>query len=317
MENFKRLLVYTGTQENGNAISRAFAIALENNAILTLMEVIKPIPRALGLMTDISEPHELEDLLVKDHRRKLLDIAKEYSDTAVPVNVVVKVGDPATEVIYEVLRNDHDLVIKTADGFSTAGRLFGSTAISLLRNCPCAVLLLKPAMHGEFDQVLAAIDVDATDLSHTELNQQIVGLSSAIAENDNTDLHLVAAWNYEMEGPMRRRAGDSEVDAALKKHDRQVRSAIAELVESIDIDKDRVHLHIERGRPATVIQRAVDEVEADLLVMGTVCRTGISGFLIGNTAESVLADVNCSVLAIKPDGFICPMELKDEAKQLA
>ena len=41
--------------------------------------------------------------------------------------------------------------------------------------------------------------------------------------------------------------------------------------------------------------------------MGTVARTGIPGLLIGNTAESVLSQVGCSVIAVKPDGFVSPV----------
>ncbi|MCZ7543179.1 MAG: universal stress protein [Anaerolineae bacterium] len=47
----------------------------------------------------------------------------------------------------------------------------------------------------------------------------------------------------------------------------------------------------------------------DLIVMGTASRTGISGFLIGNTAENVLRQVNISVLAVKPEGFVSPVRL--------
>jgi len=42
--------------------------------------------------------------------------------------------------------------------------------------------------------------------------------------------------------------------------------------------------------------------------MGTVCRTGIPGYFIGNTAESILSEVSCSVLTLKPEGFISPVE---------
>jgi nucleotide-binding universal stress UspA family protein len=43
--------------------------------------------------------------------------------------------------------------------------------------------------------------------------------------------------------------------------------------------------------------------------MGTVSRTGVAGLLIGNTAEKVLNQVGCSVLTVKPDGFITPVKL--------
>ncbi len=49
------------------------------------------------------------------------------------------------------------------------------------------------------------------------------------------------------------------------------------------------------------------ELQADLVVMGTVARTGISGLIIGNTAETILNQLTCSVLAIKPPGFNTPV----------
>ncbi len=49
--------------------------------------------------------------------------------------------------------------------------------------------------------------------------------------------------------------------------------------------------------------------KVDLIIMGTVCRTGIAGFFIGNTAEKVLQQVHCSVLTVKPDGFATPVIL--------
>ena len=50
---------------------------------------------------------------------------------------------------------------------------------------------------------------------------------------------------------------------------------------------------------------------SDQVVMGTVCRTGLAGFFIGNTAESVLQQVNCSVLVLKPEGFVSPVKLEE------
>ncbi|WP_432648854.1 universal stress protein [Methylomarinum roseum] len=44
--------------------------------------------------------------------------------------------------------------------------------------------------------------------------------------------------------------------------------------------------------------------------MGTLGQTGISGFLIGNTAEAILDQLQCSVLAIKPPGFRSPVTIE-------
>jgi nucleotide-binding universal stress UspA family protein len=65
------------------------------------------------------------------------------------------------------------------------------------------------------------------------------------------------------------------------------------------------------GDPKTVIPRVVGERQVDLIVMGTVTRTGIAGFLIGTTAEDVLRKVDCSVLTVKPDKFVTPVAASD------
>ncbi|MFK8111245.1 MAG: universal stress protein [Rubripirellula sp.] len=314
MERFKNILVYTGTDDFQQAINRAVEIAIDNQASLTLMDVVKPLPHAFGMLADLSNSNELENLEASDRRAKLLDIASEYSDTGVPLDVVVSVGDPATEIVRQVLADEHDLVVKTADGLSIAGRLFGSVARSLLRSCPCPVWLLKPEVHGEFDCVIAAIDADSADESHLALNRQILELAYSISQRDNAQLHVVSAWQLWMEDSLRRRAGDGEVDDMLARHEAKVRSALDELLQSPIADSDSIHVHVRRGTPASVVRSVAEEIEADLMVMGTLCRTGVAGFLIGNTAESIISELTCSLLAVKPDGFVSPVAEAEPAR---
>lgn len=61
--------------------------------------------------------------------------------------------------------------------------------------------------------------------------------------------------------------------------------------------------------PGFIIPQLVDKSQIELLVMGTVCRTGIPGLITGNTAELVLSDADCSALTLKPDGFQSPVSL--------
>jgi nucleotide-binding universal stress UspA family protein len=42
--------------------------------------------------------------------------------------------------------------------------------------------------------------------------------------------------------------------------------------------------------------------------IGTVGRSGVKGMLLGNTAEKVLDTCDCSMLTVKPDGFVSPIE---------
>lgn len=66
-------------------------------------------------------------------------------------------------------------------------------------------------------------------------------------------------------------------------------------------------VHIVMDAPDIAIMEHLNKDAVELLVMGTIGRGGIAGFIVGNTAERILPRIPCSVLAVKPDGFICPI----------
>jgi universal stress protein E len=65
--------------------------------------------------------------------------------------------------------------------------------------------------------------------------------------------------------------------------------------------------HVKEGLPEDVIQSVSNKIDAELVILGTIGRTGLSAALIGNTAEHVIDRLNCDVLAIKPNGYISPL----------
>ncbi len=67
----------------------------------------------------------------------------------------------------------------------------------------------------------------------------------------------------------------------------------------------------------SVIPEFVNKNGVDLIVMGTVARAGAAGLMVGNTAERILNSIQCSVLALKPDGFISPITLEDSTRPAA
>jgi nucleotide-binding universal stress UspA family protein len=70
-------------------------------------------------------------------------------------------------------------------------------------------------------------------------------------------------------------------------------------------------LHFIKGDAANVIPQLAYEQHMELIVMGTVGRTGLPGLIIGNTAEEILSQADCSVLTVKPEGFKTPVKLND------
>jgi universal stress protein E len=61
------------------------------------------------------------------------------------------------------------------------------------------------------------------------------------------------------------------------------------------------HVHLERGTPRKVIPAFAVSHGVELLVIGTVARSGLARHLIGNTAEVLLAGMPCSMLVVPPE----------------
>jgi nucleotide-binding universal stress UspA family protein len=68
-----------------------------------------------------------------------------------------------------------------------------------------------------------------------------------------------------------------------------------------------VEIHIGLTSPIQAILACVDRLAPDLVSIGTVSRGGVAGLLVGNTAERLIKRLDCSMLAVKPEDFVCPI----------
>lgn len=69
------------------------------------------------------------------------------------------------------------------------------------------------------------------------------------------------------------------------------------LAEKIDVDKGNIHLKI--GPPKNLILEVAQEIGADLIVVGSHGRHGLSLMLLGSTSTAVLHGAKCDVLAVR------------------
>ena len=98
-------------------------------------------------------------------------------------------------------------------------------------------------------------------------------------------------------------------ESIISKHKDKHRDAACGLLERYSLNDIDHELLLPRGLPQQEIPEVVEHRDIDLIIMGTVNRTGIPGLLIGTAAETILAAVQCGVLAVKPEGFVTPVTL--------
>jgi nucleotide-binding universal stress UspA family protein len=326
MKRFKDILCIIESEEARQpALERAVMLAENNQANLTVVDVIERIAAGIGMPDGGEISAVLQDAIESTHAQKLNTLVDSYRKR-IEIETRVLAGVPFLEIIREVLRYGHDLVIAIPETRDWLDRLFGSDDMHLLRKCPCPVWLIKPAATKLYRCILAAVDVDEAcppDELETRraLNRQILEMAMSLALSDFAELHIVNVWDAIGESKMRSgfiHMSNEQITAYVEEvrrvHAVKLNALILEVTGSLGkdaMDYLKPRTHLVKGWARKEIPALAKRIDADILVMGTIARTGIPGFIIGNTAETILNQIDCSVLAIKPPGFVTPVTLED------
>lgn len=210
-------------------------------------------------------------------------------------------------IIRKVIRQGFDLVIKEA----ALNQGIDSLSMRLVRKCPCPVWVMKSGPTN-FKRILAAIDVGETDAEAIALNKKIIEITNSLAQREGGKAHYLHSWRWDYEsmltGP---RFNVSTQDARAIKGAifNERKQNMLSLLEDNHIHFENEQLHLREGVSSDVIQQAIEDLDIDVVVMGSVARSGIPGLLIGNKAEKLLNSINRTVLTVKPDGFKSPVTL--------
>jgi nucleotide-binding universal stress UspA family protein len=314
------LAVCDPNADEGETLALAAELAQRSGARLTLFAALDQAAELDHLVSATGADREqLAERLKAEARGRIQRAWQDVGGTG-DVPVQLHLGKPFVEVIRAVQAHGHDLVLKTAESLHGIHRfLLASTDQHLLRKCPATVWLHLPHATRPVHSVLATVDLDTKNAGQPEtldgLNQRILETAIALAAFQDAHLHVLHVWEGSAETLVRRwSGGDDAADDYLRSLSAARLGAMDKLVDTVwsrtdPATRDRVQLtpHVVRGAPRAEIPRQVSALGADLVVLGTIARTGVPGFLIGNTAEDVLNSVGCSVVTLKPPGYVSPL----------
>lgn len=317
MKPFENILfVAQPDTDDSAALRQAVALARTHQARLTVAGVVDSSGYDSSSMRLAAQ--DLRKVMVNTRREELEELLGETTVDGTPIEIRVLIGRAYIEIIREVLQQHHDIVIASV-GPSETGRqrLFAGTLKKLLRQCPCPLWLIKSQQTEDFRTIMACVDFEPDNPEMQPLNTQILQTASALASAGSSTLHVVHAWDIEDEKFLtnaRLKTSQSDFDALLETQRTTHGNWLTALLEGCIGNPESgasAHAapqpHLIYGDARSVIPDRAQHLGADLVVMGTVARSGIPGFLIGNTAEEILDQLDCSVLAIKPEGFVSPV----------
>ncbi|MEZ6112869.1 MAG: universal stress protein [Pirellulaceae bacterium] len=311
MKRFRNILVSLDTSAAVHpALERAVDLATHSGAKLKLMDVVHEAQWPVSML--LPNVEHLLELEREEKHQQLEAVAASVREKGVDVSVTTGLGKTSLELIHEVMRGDHDLVIRTARGVhSWRNGFFGTTSFRLLRKCPCPVWIVRPNPPQKLSHVLAAVDPTWHDEAHAELNHTIVSLANGLSELESCRVTILHAWSIYGEHLLRSKMSDSEFADVQSQSQRAVEKVFNEFLAKYSLNSQSGGVRLIKGESAVVIPEFVREQNVDVLVMGTVGRSGVSGLLMGNTCEHILNEVQCSVLALKPAGFHTPVTLPE------
>jgi universal stress protein E len=309
MNQYQKILaVIDADEEEQKSLSRALEIATRSGASVTAFLSIYELSYEMTTMLSMDERETMRQAVVDDRTDWLTDVVEQIAnDVGVSIDVkVVWHNRPYESIIYEVIDNSYDLIVKgTHDHSTLKSVIFTPTDWHLMRKSPVPVLLVKEHDWPANGQIIAALNVGVEDEAHMSLNDVITEKAQGFAALLGAQVNLVNAFpgtpvNIAIEIPEFDPIGYTE---SVKKHHHQAMQTHAE-----NHHVDERHCHVKEGLPEDVIPEVAREIDAELVIIGTVGRQGLSAALIGNTAEHVIDKLDCDVLAIKPKDFVCPIK---------
>ena len=308
MKKFRKILfVPIDGGNNVEALTAANRFAAEHDEVLDILGTVAPPSRLQELIHDRSY---FDDVQRSEIRSRREEIERWAAEAGCPqANVRIEVGQPALAALKRIHLECYELVVLP----NRSPDVNHAIARRLLRKSPVPVWLVQPTLDPQISSVVAAIDPNPAE---AELNREILAVAATFAPPGAT-VDVVTAWELYGEATLRTsafwQARPGEVDQMLLDEEAGIKAAIEALLAQPETPEANWKIHVRRGDPSPTITRMVEELAADVIVIGTVARSGIGGLVMGNTAERVLDSVATSVVAVKPPGFISPVQFNEIA----
>ena len=284
------------------AVKKAIWLAAAKRASVTLFSALDDETTGPEVQIEGVEVQDTRDVV----NEMLAPFLQEAQDKGVAIASKIVVGRGWLELTKEVIREGYDLlIVGTKNVAASQQMIYGSTDVKLLRKCPCPLWITRPDVNPLEVTTIVAAD-DLSPVANKVLNAAVTAASLISAR-----LLVVHAIAYRLESALKRTECPMEMlDEYRDKVRRDAEQHISTRLAQTDyrtLDQG-TQILIQAGPADTIIEQAVVDHDADLLVMGTIARGGIPGFVIGNTAERLLPRLKCSILAVKPDDFVSPIK---------
>ena len=295
MSQYKQLfLIADSAMHHSAALQRAVALAEATDAALHIVVVIHNF-HMTGLL---SKSEQMREDYIQAQKHWLEEEGNLLRGKGIKVSTdVILARNALQEVLQCVTEMQPDLVIKDVQHESALKRVFITPMDwQLMRECLVAVHLVSEVRSPLPRVVVAAVDPSQPESQIAGLNDRIIQAANGLALQCDAELHLLHADDLSHTHLADVGAGTVTIPGFTNDLRRSLHHSFVALAERYGVPPERQHF-IE-GSPVKAIATFAAQSQADVIVMGSVHRTGLDK-LVGSTTEHVLYQVPCNVLVVK------------------
>lgn len=299
MNEFKNAVFSVDCQNVDPAlVKKAIHVVKSLECKITILDSI----RELSWFAKATLPNheDVSTLIEKDKKESLDKIVDQFVNAGIDAVGEVLHGPTSSTVLDYCEKTDADLIIRVSKGAHSkeAGHL-GRTSKNILRKCDCAVWLMHQQTKPVSENIVACIDTESNEPVELEFGDKILQTAEFLLSKGHGVLSIVHVWELWNEKMVKSRISAGEFEQWKGHCEDAERKQLNEFLGRHSRSTDDHNVFLFNGDPSKVIPEFAKDVSADVVVLGTVGRTGFTGFLIGNTAERIFERVDCDVLALK------------------
>ena len=290
MNQLENILIATDFSPCANtALVQAVRLSKLNQAQLHIIHAIDG-----GMIFELAETLELS---LSETRSHLVHSARQEIDSLlkpheIEAKIEIQVGTQIEQVVTHARRVKADLLIVGEHSEMTDNAPAGILATRCLRKGPSKVLLVDKNTKGPFSRVLACIDF--SDNSETVIKQ-----TERIALQNKSQIRLLHVydfpWNKMRSARNLPRPTEKQQTHYIEKQKTRLEQLAAEH-SPLPVDC-QVISHQKAGQGISMVAK---EWQADLIVVGKKGYSSWTQMMLGSTAESLVREPNCSLLAVTP-----------------
>jgi len=297
MEINKILWASDGSMESDMALKYVELLASKYGSEIVGLSVVQPVDiERLKVPVDVKkELFSIQALLEKKEYNRINKALKQLELKATKLDVCIETGIPHKEILRVAKEEKVDLIAMGKRGLGLKDRiLLGSNTNKVLRMANAPVLAVR---HKKGDKIDIKKILVPTDLSGHTLTSLDFAIDLANRFNSTIYLLHILELHHSYEISTSKIIEELRV-LALKELRSYLEKIPKEKIKGINI-KEMVTLYL-RGWFGII--NFAEENGIDLIIMTTHGRKGLARFMLGSTAEKVISESPCPVLAIKPHG---------------